>query len=583
MSIGTSQSTKESRPGPRAKSPKRPRHGMLPDSSSDEESLTQGMRSSPHKCHVVVQIHSPKPRRRCRVEDVKNPNSEDETPSKVTTAAHALETNEDKVLLEVNLGTRTPSCVSQVPVAIQEGNLQVTEGQDSANAIVTEPDRNQKLVAMKEEENGSRIESKDVIFEPGCTEDSVNSEKHTTTFKVDGKEMKIAEPNNTVSPSNGPDIGVKSTRQRSSVSSESLVKASFTVPVSLLEKHGSPRPSGDGIRMVEPQQSLESVDVHVSGVDVKEDLRDEVFGCNLRTPFENESTGEGSDSEMLTHSSVMSIGCAAGGQESPEGLAHHDCNREKDPSRSPQENMSSCAIVVTPVEDVSVGGKGPGGRYACEGCPAKDICSGKANKSEQKSGAGSEPSDSNTTLQIPSTPINIPPRCPNKLITRLRDNSCASVGSTLSAASFVTAAESIDSFHSVRSETSSSEFSNSKSKENSVDQLDTLCNSQDNPTLNLSPNGDQIDKCPNVEGQHEARRVFPISSSFVDVLCAVNRLASFVCHLCEILCPDDLQQHEESLRMKRELCNKLIQVMFDVALSRRETVSPGVAPCNTVS
>lgn len=562
MSIGKSQPTKGSRLVPRAKSPKRPRAGMLPDSSSDEETLTP-------KCHVVVQIHSPKPRRGCRVKDMKNPNSQDETPSKLNPAAHAPETNKNNVLLKGNFEAETPSCGSQVPPSMQGGDFKVPEGQDGAEALVTEPDRNQKLVAMEEEENGSKIESKDVIFEPGCSEDSVNSEKHKTTFKVDGEETKIPKPNNTVSPSNGSRTGVKSTRQKSSISSENVVEASVTVPVSLVEKHGSPQPSGDGIRTVKPRQSLGSVDVHVSGLDVKEGLRDDGFGCNLSTPFENESTGEESDGKMLTSSPEMSVRCAAGGKESPGDLAHHEYNREKDPSRSPQENKSTCANVVTPVEHVSVGGEGPGCSYVCKRCPTKDICSGKANKSEQTSEAASKRSDSNSTLQIPSTPINIPPRCPNKLITRLRDNPRASVGSTQSAASFFSAAESIESFHSARSKTSDLEFSNPKSHENSVDQLETLCNSQDNPTLNLSANDDQIDKCPNVEGKNEASQVFPISSSFVDVLCAVNRLASFVCHLCEILCPDGLQQDEESLTMKRDLCHKLIQVMLDVAVSHR--------------
>lgn len=577
MSIGKgkSQSTRGSRPVPRAKSPKRPRAGMLSDSSSDEETLNT------QKCHVVVQIHSPKPRRGCRVKDMNNSNSQDETPSKLNPTAHAPETNKDNVLLKGNFEAETPSCGSQVPVSMQEGDFKV--GQDGAEAVVTEPDRNEKLVAMGEEENGSKIESKDVIFEPGYTEDSVNSEKHKTTFKVDGKETKIPKPNNSVSPSNGSRTGIKSTRQKSSVSSENVVEASVTVPVSLLEKHGSPQPSGDGIRTVKPRQSLGGVDVHVSGEDVKEDLRENGFDCNLSTPFENESTGEESDSKMLTRSPEMSIGCAAGGKESPGGLAHHEYNRERNPSRSPQENKSTCANVVTPVEHVSVGGEGPGCSYVCERCPTKDICPGKANKSEQTSGAGSKPSDSNSTLQIPSTPINIPPRCHKKLITRLRDNPRASVGSAQSAASFFTAAESIESFHSARSKISDLEFSNPKSKENSVDQSETLCNSQGNPTLNLSPNDDQIDKCPNVEGKHEASQVFPISSSFVDVLCAVNRLASFVCHLCKILCPEGLQQDEKSMTMKRELCDKLIQVMLDVAVSHRKTVSLGVAPCNTVS
>ncbi|XP_074613396.1 uncharacterized protein LOC141873316 isoform X2 [Acropora palmata] len=461
---GKSQSTKGSSPVPRAKSPKRPREGMLPDSSSGEETLNT------QKCHVVVQIHSPKSRRGCRVKDMNNSNSQDETPSKLNPAAHAPETNKDNVLLEGNLEAETPSCGSQVPVSMQEGDFKVPEGQDGAEAMVTEPDRNQKLVAMGEEENGSKIGSKDVIFEPGYTEDSVNSEKHKT------------------------------------------------------------------------------------------DLREDGFDCNLSTPFENESTSEESESKMLSRSPEMSIGCAAGGKESPGGLAHHEYNREKGPSRSPQENKSTCAKVVTPVEHVSVGGEGPG-CYVCERCPTKDICPGKANKSEQTSGAGSKPSDSNSTLPIPSTPINIPPRYPKKLITRLRDNPRASVGSAQSAASFFTAAESIESFHSARSKISDLEFSNPKSKENSVDQLETLCNSQDNPTLNLSPNDDQIDKCPNVEGKHEASQVFPISSSFVDVLCAVNRLASFASHLCEILCPERLQQDEKFMTMKRELCDKLIQVV----------------------
>lgn len=64
--------------------------------------------------------------------------------------------------------------------------------------------------------------------------------------------------------------------------------------------------------------------------------------------------------------------------------------------------------------------------------------------------------------------------------------------------------------------------------------------------------------------------LLPTSSSVVDLLCCINRLTSFACHLCTILCPDegseaatdgeDEGDRKESLRIKTALCGKLIQV-----------------------
>ena len=73
--------------------------------------------------------------------------------------------------------------------------------------------------------------------------------------------------------------------------------------------------------------------------------------------------------------------------------------------------------------------------------------------------------------------------------------------------------------------------------------------------------------------------VLPISSSFVDVICAVNRLTAFACHLCKILCPGEssyIVEHaataystsadedlkNESLGIKRRLCHRLVQVLI---------------------
>ena len=76
-----------------------------------------------------------------------------------------------------------------------------------------------------------------------------------------------------------------------------------------------------------------------------------------------------------------------------------------------------------------------------------------------------------------------------------------------------------------------------------------------------------------------SQRVLPISSSLVDLLCSINRLVAFTCHLCKVLCSDEKPQHcdtgyvtcanevdgskvEQSDRVKRDLCTKLVQVSW---------------------
>lgn len=153
----------------------------------------------------------------------------------------------------------------------------------------------------------------------------------------------------------------------------------------------------------------------------------------------------------------------------------------------------------------------------------------------------------------------------HKLSTRLLDTPCGSVGSTLSDHSNYVTAGSVLSWNSI----------------------DTFCSARSNLTSRIKGYSDDhsvTGHCVGEDGSdghssktesvnEELTKVLPVSSSFVDVICAVNRLTTFVCHLCKILCPhENFQRDEEettlaeelrneALEVKRRLCSKLNEVL----------------------
>lgn len=128
-------------------------------------------------------------------------------------------------------------------------------------------------------------------------------------------------------------------------------------------------------------------------------------------------------------------------------------------------------------------------------------------------------------------------------------------------------------------ETSSSSLSSSlnSDKEHSESSTLSLDSSADSENGQVHLHSDRQETYSRADGSVVQETVLPISSSFVDVLCAINRLVSFTCHLCKILCPDESPPRgdypvavsvatdqddvqSQSLAIKRELCQKLIQV-----------------------
>lgn len=300
---------------------------------------------------------------------------------------------------------------------------------------------------------------------------------------------------------------------------------------------------------------------------------------NQSTPFENDaSDGSDSDGSIIEddgkakqHGKAIS-GDGASADPKPVSIIDQHQLREgpkKETSiirPAPEQGFRT----IVPIEDEGRSCKGQEGndrKKTCQTCPARQSCVGtEESKGRQDIRTGDEEGNKQNigkkvSVQRPSAPVNIPsPR--NRLVDKLRDTQSGSGGSKLSdCGSFVTAVgsvhsgNSIESFHSARSGSSSSQSRQDKSKDDSDHHSDVCLSSNDMP------------------------HVLPISSSFVDVLCAVNRLTAFACHLCKIFCPcespqrgeyaaaacftsedDDLRN--ESLGIKRRLCNRLIQVQM---------------------
>lgn len=572
-SIGKHQSSHTSIcscPVLRPKCPKRPRPGRSPDSSSDEETSNQGIPS--HIKEVVVQIHQPKAKGGIDTKggvDAKTErqaNAEDEISNEVVTAAHVIEIEKDDLRVETEAKTSS-GVLKLLPTSTQVDNFQTMDNQGSAKLSFSEPSKDQML---EDKSNVSKIGYTTVNFKRVGVGESQYSEKHRETYRADGNGRNKAEQSDLANPRSssaevGSDTDVKSKGDRASTP--------FTM-------HCVSHLSDNESRTEGAQMSLENEDLsncvsdHVSvkapckKENAHENLIEESFIANdhersrgVVTPFENESSDE-SNSETLIHSSALSIELASDQQESQEG--HHERKTEQS-SSLPGLNSSSYADVKTPVEDRAVDRKEKGSGNSHVRCQAKDVRAGNNEEKEHKKVVlGS--SDVIAIGQKPSSPINMPPSWPNKLTARLRDT-CGSVGSALSIDSFVTASESVDSFNSACSQVVSSQVSCSKGKESKVDHSETLRASQEDPSTSASRSDDEMDK---TQSGDNPLQVLPISSSFVDVLCAISRLASFVSHLCEILCPNGALQNDEngddglrveSLRTKRQLYNKLFQVV----------------------
>lgn len=267
-----------------------------------------------------------------------------------------------------------------------------------------------------------------------------------------------------------------------------------------------------------------------------------------RTPFENDSTADGGSdgSNSLLYSYP---------QEPQE-------DHIKVESKARPAPASGVVSGAQPTEDGGISSD-------AKGSLSKDICVKRDKRKEPASSFVVVDSGSNNLKalqQSPSAPVIIPAVRSKKCISQLLETPGCSIGSALSdCSSFVTAPGSFMSGNSVQTfHTASSHHSTSM--KNSGDLSDTLRVPQ---AGQLATTGDNDDQTDSHQSTDNTSKVLPISSSFVDVVCAVNRLASFVCHLCQILCPDESQRRDEnvddelkseSLGIKRRLCNRLFQV-----------------------
>lgn len=295
---------------------------------------------------------------------------------------------------------------------------------------------------------------------------------------------------------------------------------------------------------------------------------------NQSTPFENDISDE-SYSDDSIHASdsfnfiedegktkvsqskaISSGGTFAGSKSVPNGDSSKQQQRERFGKKTSKTRSSPelrFRAIVPVIEDEGIGSLGHDRshpRTSCRTCPARQNCIGIEDKRKQE-----EDKQSTVHQQRPSAPVKIPaPQ--NRLFAKLRDTPSGSPGSKWSeCGSFVSAVGSIESFHTARSGGGALKSGGASSNDGSDH------DSESNHSCNNKPH------------------VLPISSSFVDVICAVNRLTAFACHLCKILCPDETSQivehaatafptsadedlKNESLGVKRRLCHRLIQVLI---------------------
>ena len=282
-------------------------------------------------------------------------------------------------------------------------------------------------------------------------------------------------------------------------------------------------------------------------------------GSGSDTSFENYSTDESDGDTVILKENSKEYGYA----DAPSTKSNSpSVDYQKDIQEDPNEGSSRPY---------------PGTGDTCQTFTRKSTCGATEQDNRTVAGShGSDESEKSIASAGPkglqprqSVPVSIPvsdsgaPR--HKSVTRLLDTPCGSVGSTVSDQSnYVTAGSvlsgnSIDTFCSARSSLTS------KIKGNSGDHSDNRhCAGEDGCDGHSS-------KTESVN--EESTKVLPVSSSFVDVICAVNRLTTFVCHLCKILCPHEHSQRDEeettvaeeqrneTLEVKRTLCSKLIEVL----------------------
>ena len=288
-----------------------------------------------------------------------------------------------------------------------------------------------------------------------------------------------------------------------------------------------------------------------------------------RTPFENDSTGE-SDGETVFHSvgSKPTEVSADGGSDGSNSLLYSYRQEPQEDHIKVESKLrpapaSSVVSGAQPIEDGGISSDAKGSCDSCESCPSKDICVKRDKRKERASSCIVVGSGSNN---LKAAPIIIPAASSNKCIAQQLETPGGSIGSALSDCyTFVSAPGSFMSGNSVQTFHTASSHHSTSSK-NSADLSDTLHEPQADQ---LAITGDTDDQTGSHQSTDNASKVLPISSSFVDVVCAVNRLASFVCHLCEILCPDESKDRDEntddelkseSLEIKRRLCYRLFQV-----------------------
>ena len=309
------------------------------------------------------------------------------------------------------------------------------------------------------------------------------------------------------------------------------------------------------------------------------------------TPFENDSTDE-SDGVSLLHTSgyfqvpgndgeleilQTKFNSFPGGQEEPQEAQVDPDKRKSEPNPVPEPGFISIAQDVKPVESEGISTEGQSGSDSGRTCPTKGGCvepkkhigwvEGSSGSDDNKQSVISTGSKGLQPRQ--SAPVGIP-GARHKLVTRLLDTPSGSVGSTLSKCdSFVTvcSGNSTESFHTARSKNSSS-----RSQESGEDGFDRERLVQSGQCTGSDDRDGNSDK-PQSAVQ-DPPKAFPVSSSFVDVICAVNRLAAFACHLCKIFCPDeslrrdkhapavDDESRNESLHIKKRLRAKLIEVFI---------------------
>ena len=305
---------------------------------------------------------------------------------------------------------------------------------------------------------------------------------------------------------------------------------------------------------------------------------------NQSTPFENDTSDEScSDGSIHTSDSfnffkdegkatvsqskaISSDGAFAGSKSVHNGGSNKQQQREgsgKQASKirtSPGLGFRTMAPVI---EDEGIRGlehdESDRGT-SCRTCPARQSCLETKDKRKQDVRRQGANDDNQSTMlqQRPSTPVKIPvPE--NRLLAKLRDTAPGSPGSKWSeCGSFVSAVGSIESFHTARSGGSALKSDGASSNDGS---------DHDSESNHSTKSSD------------DKPHVLPISSSFVDVICAVNRLTGFACHLCQILCPDETSQSSghaatafsasadedlknESLEIKRRLNHRLVQVLI---------------------